>query len=260
MLDKDLYEKFDAGNDPSRHFAAQASQLSDIMKFLPGQMTKYPFSWIGINHLKEGTDKMGNATRNVPGGKAPQYIETLEIEVQRKGKVKRADESGYEVKLEVVKNSMAPETHIFVEKVTWVDLDDRDPQTGHCRTKTIFDWHRASIDVLEQVQSKAGARIKKELDSLLGLRVSDGRVACDALGIPDKKRVDTRTAGEMLETRLQSDPKFADALYPLLGIRRRYIFKPGVDYIEQTEMAAQEAKEADVDRPEEIKAVPGGAS
>ena len=69
-----------------------------------------------------------------------------------------------------------------------------------------------------------------------------------------------RAAGELLEQKLQAEPAFADALYPLLGIRRRHLFRHGVDYREQTVQAVEESKAADVDRPGEVQPLPGGAA
>lgn len=259
VLDQALREKFEGDEDPSRHFSTQAAYLSDFMKYLPGKLVGYPFSWVGINHLKEKPSQnhlRPQPERNVPGGKAPRYHETFEIEMKKRGRVKHSDEIGHEVRLTMIKNSLAPEQWLDVERVSWIDLDDRDPVTGHCRSKVMFDWHRASIDVLDQVQKHAGVRIKRELHDLLGLQVTEGRVACAALGISEKKRMDARKAGELLEDRLQADAAFRDALYPLLGIRRRRIFQPGVEYTTQTERAAAEGMVADVDRPEEVQPLP----
>lgn len=259
VLDQTLRDKFEDGQDPSRHFSTQAAYLSDFMKYMPGKLVGYPFSWLGINHLKEKPSQnqlQPRPERNVPGGKAPKYHETFEIELKKLSRLKRADEVGYEVRMTMVKNSLAPEQSIEVDRVSWIDLDDRDPVTGHCRSKVMFDWHRASIDVLDQVQKNAGARVKRALHDLLGLKVSEGRVSCDALGIPDSKKVDMRRAGEMLEEKLQADGAFRDELYPLLGVRRRKIFQPGVEYKDQTEVAEAEGMAADADRPEEEQLLP----
>jgi RecA/RadA recombinase len=264
VLDANLRAKFETGDSEEalkKHYATQASQLTDIMKFLPGELVGYPFSWLGINHVKEGTKgegQMQRTVRTVPGGQALQYGETLEIEVTRRGKIKRADETGYEVRLEMIKNSLAPEQWVDVDKVGWIDLDDRDPKTGHCRNKMMWDWHKASIDVLDQISKNAGARIKRALDDLLGLKVTDGRVSCAALDIPENKKVDMRKAGELLEGRLQADPKLCDELYPLVGIRRRQLFRKGVDYVQQIKDAMSAGLQADVDRPEEEQPIPGG--
>jgi len=242
-LDEKLYSKMESDGTASRHFSTQAAYMTDYLKYLPTKLDGYPFSWIGINHLKEKQD--GTEDRSVPGGKGLLYHESLELELRRGKDVSRVDEKGVIVNMKVVKNSGAPHERLAVEVLWYIDMEDQDPATGHYRQKTWFNWHGASMEILRQLQSsgegnktlsnRGGAKQIKALKDLLELHVIEDtrKVWSPILGIKEKQAVSFAEGGEALEEKIKNDKEFKDLLYPLCGIRRRNIFKPGQDFEDQ---------------------------
>ncbi len=253
-----LIEKIDKEGASTKHFADAAQLLNDYFKYINHEIDGYPFSLIGINHMKPrdvpipGTGIV-KTERNIAGGYALKFHETAEIQMTRlsnpaPGKeINRvADgEKGIELRLSVFKNSMAPHEKVDVDMLWHIDYEDRDPM-GHFRQKTFFDWDAAAIELLADL-SKGDGKVAKRLRAVIDLEVDRDtrKVWCSELGIKQKDKLRYREAGAVLEAKLRDDPGFRDALYAETGIRRRYLFQPGIDYLEQVEMAVQLATVAD---------------
>lgn len=258
VLNEKIYVKLEKEGSASRHFSEQASSITDYMKYMPTKLSGYPFTFIGINHLKEKADDMGNMQPQIPGGASLGYHETMELTLRRGARVNKVDEQGTTIKFEVSKNGMAPKERMSADVVWYIDLEDRDPVSGACRQKTWFDWHSASITVLHQLMggaekmvAKIGtkqARMIKELTEL-SISTENSNAWSKVMGVPEKKPVSFREMGELLEEKIKSDTEFRNNLYPLCGIRRRNMFLQGMDFREQTELfthAAVSANSQDV--------------
>ena len=249
------FEKIRTEGHGDRHFAEAANLLTDFIMYITQQIDGYPFSLIGINHMKPGKEKVGmleKTVRNIRGGKGLKFFETTEIEMRRvtstgPGKeIDRVteDERGIELAISVHKNSLAPHEHIAVEMLWYTDYEDRDP-AGHFRQKTFFDWHSASIQVLQGLLKGNGVRAKRLREVIQLESDSDTRkVWSPTLGISQRDKVSLRAAGDLLEAKLSEDRQFRDSLYAETGIRRRYLFRPELDYREQVEKAIEMAKQA----------------
>jgi hypothetical protein len=244
------YEDLHKAGTPAKHFAELAFELTDYIKYVTQSIKGYPFSLIGINHLKVSQEKVGMFMKNirkVGGGETLKFFETTEIEMRRMGgtapekQIDRIKDNEQGIPLDIIihKNSLAPHERISVEMLWWTDYADRDP-AGHFRQKTIFDWHSASIEILAELLKGEGVKAKR-LREVIDLTVStDSRTASSVLlGIGPKSKVKYREAGQILEEKLQSDEEFRNALYAETGIRRRYLFQPDVDYPEQIARAVR---------------------
>jgi hypothetical protein len=239
-----------------KHFGNNAALLKDWLMYITQEIEDWPFTLIGINHQRDGKERVGmfeRKVRNVTGGAAPRFFETTHIEMQRlshtaPGKEvdhKETDEKGIELLISVHKNSMAPHEKVKVEMLWYTDYDDRDP-AGHFRQKTYFDWHAASIDILVGLLRGDGKRAKRLREVLdLTLDGDTKKVYSPTLGIPQKERVKPREAGAILEQKLKDDVDFRNALYAETGVRRRYLFCPDLDYREQIKEAVKMASVAE---------------
>jgi RecA/RadA recombinase len=234
-----------------KRYALEAGQLSDYMKAFTKWLSDYPFSVIGINHVKPGQDRYGNPVHNMPGGKAPGYHASLHVEMTRVGKQWRMADGteGLHLKMDVLKNSSAPHANIEVDMVWKMDVDNI-TASGECLQRTYFDWETASIEILNKWLEDSGRDIKRKLSDLVDLHCNKTtqKVWSTQLGISDDSPVSYREGGLILEEKIQSDKSFRDNLYPLLGIRRRPLYRPGPDYREQMQEARQAALDAQKDR------------
>lgn len=232
---------------PSMNHPLHAKMLSDFLKEAPKLLVDYPMTMFMVSHEKYSSDPRAPhiSVRNTSGGSAPKFQVTTDISMKRLTKhqyVRAHPKFGeiYSIPLgmQVFKNSMGAHESIQVEMTWYFDPDDRDPVSGQKRQRSYFDWHSASIELLMKcmVTGDEGkgftARRTKALRELVDLEDCDKRcVTSTALGIGDP--VSYREAGIILEAKIQSDPDFALALYDLMGVRRQFMFKPGVDLREQ---------------------------
>ena len=86
---------------------------------------------------------------------------------------------------------------------------------------------------------------RKKLEELIGLHCTDSTKKCwsDQLGISEDEPVSYFEAGQNLEKKIESDQAFRDALYPLMGIRRRVLYRSGIEYREQMKDAQEVARD-----------------
>jgi RecA/RadA recombinase len=241
---KALAEKCETDGSAGMVHPQLANSISQFMKCMNHLFDEYPFSVIGINHLKPKADSYGNMSiRGIQGGYAPRFAESLEIEMKRLDK-KQIDrrtgrrEEGIRLGLEVAKNSTAAhgaqvnvEMLWYFENVTLPDGRVVELQ------RTYFDWESAAIELL--MKPPVDAQSAKQIRSVIDLEASakDRTVWSEALGIKEDSPVSYREAGTILHKR----PDLLEQLYKPLGIRRRTKFETGVGYVAQRNRAALNA-------------------
>ena len=238
-----------------KRWALEAGQLSDYLKICTKWLSDFPFSLVGINHLKPGQDRYGNPTRNMPGGKAPGYHASLDVEMNPVGKQwKSAKEEGKTLRLSVMKNSSAPHAEIEVDMVWYIDYENP-TEGGECLQRTFFDWGTAAIEVVRRVLAEPGTDRKRRLNDLLELHLTDKSKTCwsPVLGISQDSPLSYREAGVVLEDKIDSDKTFRDLLYPLVGIRRRTMYAPGTDFRDQMSVAQLASRDLQKYREKYIK-------
>ena len=256
LADKTHTNIADEGHTKKR-FADEASSLTDYIKYITKEIDGYPFSFIGINHLKPGQTPTGIPTRNIGGGRALRFHQATEFEMRRKSSINPTTKAGaatrlidgrrtevIDIQIAVTKNSNAPHRFVDVEMLWYTDFDTTDSrvivdsQTGTQRTvsghpqRTYFDWHSTSVEILLDLQKDRGNRASKLLNDLFYIEGNDDRrhCWCKDLGVNEKSKISWAEMGQVLEDRLATDHALADALYPLLGIRRRPMYQSGTDY------------------------------
>lgn len=248
-------EKIDDEGTSAKHFADAAGLLNDYFKNITHDLANYPFSLVGINHMKPRQVPVApnspamKMERNISGGFALKFHDTAEIQMTRlsnpapgKELNRIADnEKGIELRISVFKNSMAPHEKIDVDMMWYTDYEDRDP-LGHYRQKTFFDWDAAAIEILAALTTGDGKQAKR-LRAIIDLELEKDtrKVWCSALGIAQKSKVRYREAGKILEHKLANDEQFRNSLYAECGIRRRFLFRPDLDFREQIELASSVA-------------------
>lgn len=249
---------------PSLSHPVHAKFLSDFLKVGPKKLYGYPMSFLAVSHQKEKQQPKHLShlppSRVTSGGFAPKFHTSQEIEMRRlkPGQMMRKhDKYGeiYSIDLEmrIHKNSLGAHQSIRVEMAWYFDPENPNPLTGEKRQKSYFDWHSSSIELLLHC-SQSGEAGKgflapraKALRELVGLQ-KDGenrQVWSKPLGIGDKSRLSYFEAGRVLEAKIQADPEFRHQLYEIMGIRRRRMFQPGIDYLAQIDSHFQDLVHAE---------------
>ncbi len=230
-LSESTGEKIEVNGAPGMSFPVEARKISDYMKKMPKWCWLWPFTVMGVNHKKVTKTPDGKFVVSIPGGHALKFHESLEMDMRRVGgQFHRVKDNEYGVRLciDVVKNSTAPKTEEFYVEVVWWYDKEQINELNQPRQVTIFDWHSATIEILA---GYGDSMIGKQIDKVIDLHVNkdNRKVWSSTLGIPEKSPVKWREAGAMLEER----PDLLYPLYDILGIRRRFLFTPGIDFRKQ---------------------------
>ena len=222
----------------------EALMISQFMKVWPQKLIRWPFSVVATNHLKPTKDFMGRPGRNIPGGMAPKFQETYEVEMAFLRDIRTTTKEGLTVSLLLRKNSLGPSRKQITADLVWwyeeVETGDPDNPTKTIQ-RTKWDWNTSSINLLLEIQNK-NKMLWKKISEHLDLNPVRGKglaIWSEALNIPEDEPVSYERAGEILESR----PDVLKHVESLLGVRERFIFTPGVDFEQQIEAAKQKALE-----------------
>ncbi len=239
-----------------RRFQIEAQYLSDFAKTLANLMRGKPIILASTNHLKPGQDP-NNATitvDNIPGGRAMRFMNTIELKMVKVGAgVKTAEYSGNRIQLINLKNSLG-ETglRINVDMKWWWEVDD---ETGEPIQRTVWDWDTAAIDTLVSMKNWLSAKNWNALNEVVDIHVPQSGPRTfwsKELGIPSSSPVRFDEAGRILEERQD----ILDAIYPILHIKHRTRFTPGVDYTDLQELMKRSASSMDrVYKPQELSSL-----
>jgi hypothetical protein len=262
----DTMEEITEEGHGKRRFASDTALLSEFLKVFTKWIPEYPFIVAGVNHLKPTQDSRGFQVRHMPGGKAPEYHAALDIEMTRMQTDASALVGGREfipLRMKTQKNSTAPKSEIEVKFWWYTDLE-HPTESGECLQLSWFDWDAASIDCIFEQMGSGGLDIAKRLREVTGLRFvgekSKGTVVSDVLEISEDDPLNFTEAGRKLEDKIQADKSFRDALYPLMGVQRRFLLQPEVDYRSQIKDAQEAMAHEQILREKIIVAHHGGFS
>jgi len=229
------------------HFPVEARQMADFMRAYPQMLLGWPFTFVGVNHLKVQRNPDGSVDMAIPGGWALKFQCAAIIEMERIGSIKEfSTYKAATVRMSMIKNSYGPEdARIQVRFKTWLQEDAPEVFRLHAR----FEWWEASILFLA-----TGAGLPKAKAERIVPRMKE---ACDihekaggsagklywskALGVPSSDAMSAHDLGVMLETR----PDVLGDLYDVCGIARRQFFQPGIDYLKQQDEYAHIVAQAD---------------
>lgn len=261
-LPKDDYSKLIKEGIPEKRYATHALLLTEYIRFITKELEGYPFTLIGINHLKPGITPMGLPSRNIAGGKALKFHEAIEIEMRRKSSVNPTSKNviqryhddelvqGIELQICIFKNSNAPHEWIDVDMLWYLDKDNsvevETMEDGKLvkkqihRQVTFFDWPTSTVLLLGNIL-RSRTKAASDLADILDLNFIETRRTCysSTFNIDKTDAVPYHVMGQLIEEKIQNDPSFANDMYSILNIRRRYLFKPGIDYRDQMKEASE---------------------
>jgi hypothetical protein len=256
-------KKIEEKGHASLHFASEANLIKDFMGTFPQKLTNWPFTMVGVNHLKMGTDDNGLPVRNVPGGGAIKFQKAAEIEIGKIGRVE--EKSGYKearLIMQTYKNSYGAERiKTQVKLRLWYQNDAPEGDEPIHRLHGMFMWHTATVDLLFQglgmtktTQARTLPKIKEVIDIHEKAGGTRGKLYwSDRLGIASADAIEPELFGYMIE----QNHELLAQLYAVLNIQRRPFFQAGVDYMKQRDEYAHvalqaEAAEVAVKRAEEL--------
>ena len=201
-------------------FAKGANLINTYCKFLFNELRVWPFSFIGVNHVKISKDSRGFNLKRIPGGDALTYHSTMKIYTTLKDKIQKLIESVRVVKMEMEKNSLsnAGENRDITVSMKWSPDDEG-------RQNTVWDWHEATITTIVDMDATIKGRTCAFLQ-LENIDKSRKTADCGLLGLVKAKWTDIGKA-------IEDNDEARTELDRMHGIVKRTPFKPGVPYCDQ---------------------------
>ena len=222
---------------PGRTFPIEANLISQYGRTLPAKLRRTSIIIAGTNHLKPKTDDMGNTVSHSPGGKSLKFMESVEIQMKRLGKYKEAAKSGVWLWIETMKNSIGERLKSARVAMVWDWVYNE--EVADFRQHTYFDWHTATLDMLLQFEAdKDSKKTWHAINDIVDINsATQGRYWSTRLGIPKDKPVRRHEFGKAVDY----DRDVCRELFPILGITRRPVFRPGVRLEETIQLASAKA-------------------
>jgi len=233
-----------------RHYALEANLIKDFMQWFPQKLYEWPFTFIGINHLKMGTNDIGMPVRNIPGGMAIKFQETVQIEIGLQRQETQADCKISHLVMQTYKNSYGPKnTRIHVKLTHWYQNDAAEGAEPIFRLHSRYEWWEASILFLFKglgMRKTESDRLMPKIKDIIDLHEKSAgnqglRYWSNRLGVTSADPVTAHELGMLLETNVE----VLGELYTVLGINRRPFFQPTVDYLQQLEEYTHVIRQAD---------------
>lgn len=224
-LSKRSQEKFASQGYTEKRFGDEALLIGDWLKVYTGLTQGWPFTLIGVNHLKKSVDPVtGLLSYRTPGGQFLQHQNVIEIRVSRsKTELKVVDETPYYetiIQLQTSKNSRgAQDKRIYVILRQWNEVKD-----GQLKLFSNFEWWDSTVRLLYD-----GWGLTSQDKELLPLihkiikiqRKSHGDLFwCEELGVSKNDAVTAHELGMLLE----SNEAILNELYKVLGISSLQLF------------------------------------
>jgi len=254
-LTAETQEKIKTQGHGGRGWPAEALSITRFLGALTEQLTFWPFSILGVNHLKPHRDEHTNIIeRHKSGGKEIDFMESLELQLdwQPHRYIHKRHLDGMRLYISCYKNAMGVTGRKIPVDCCWWDKVITDPMTGETepRQVTKWFWHASTIQFLLRLTNdtslKARAAAAKEI---VNLQITKGPlVHSKELGIGRKSPVTFEEAGEIL----QANPAVLEPLRELFGVRKGKVFTNEVDFRKQKKVQLRKAAMAvqrDLERP-----------
>ena len=207
----------------SRDFG-DALILSKYMHALPGLLRKTSILLAATNHAKPSLDlsnPFAPPKSNSPGGRAPRFMETVEIEMERGAKLRTVDHSGLTLHIGTTKNSLGEGDKVIDVPLIW---EWRLDESGTVRQHSYFDWPTATTWALVALERSAVGVFRSIRDNVLDLHPVKGqRIWSKRLGVAEESPVTYHELGRMID----EDMALRRELYPYLHVTTRPVFVPG---------------------------------
>jgi len=232
----------------SPHFAIEAQLINDWLKTFPGVIRDWPFTFVGVNHLKVHRDSLtGEVDYQIPGGQALRFHCAAIIELNRLGKIKEySNFKAATIGMRSIKNSYGvDDARICVRFKTWLQEDAENVYRLHSR----FEWWEASILYLCDGWGLPAARQKKLMSAVQEVCDFHSKSGGSLGKLYWSKRLGVQSSDAMpphdLGVELERHPDVLEDLYPVLGVQRRPFFEPGADFLGKLEDYAYVARQAE---------------
>jgi hypothetical protein len=219
---------------PGRSHPIEANLIAQYSRTWTDKLRGTSIIVAGTNHLKPKRDDQGNEISHSPGGKALKFMESVEIQMRRLGKYKEAAKSGVWLWIETMKSSIGERLKSVRVAMVW-DWRYHD-DVADWRQHAYFDWHTATLDTLLQYEAdKDSKKTWNAINDIVDINaVAQGRYWSYRLGIPKEKPVRRHEFGRALDY----DRGVCRELFPILGITRRPVFRPGERLVDTIVMAS----------------------
>ena len=209
----DIWEKGHA----SIGYAKSANIINTYCKFVFSELRVWPYSFIGVNHMKVSKDARGFLERKIPGGQALDFYATFKIRMHKKGDIDRLDESGRLIELTMEKNSLgtAGERRSIDVPMKW-NFAENGVQA------TWWDWNEASLALINELTGVRKNRIL-EVTGIRNLSKSTRTGDSPKLGL-------VKASWSELGAAIEENEEMVKELNVIHGIRERKPFEAGVPY------------------------------
>jgi hypothetical protein len=229
--------KMDKMGAPGRSHPLEANLLSEYGRSWAEKLRGTSIIVAGTNHLKPKRDEFGNETPHSPGGKSLKFMESCEIQMTRRNKYKEASKSGVWLQIDILKSSIGERLKSVRVAMVW---DWRyNEEAADWRQHVYFDWHTATLETLLQYEAdKDSRKTWNAINDIVDINAaSQGRYWSTRLGISKEKPVRRHEFGRALDY----DRGVCRELFPILGITRRPVFRPGERLDDTIEKASAKA-------------------
>lgn len=229
----------DADGHASRAHPVEALINTPYLKRTSHKLNGFPYSLFFTNQLKKSQDKQGRPTRNLAGGKQMQFVQSLELELNKIRSSESVSRNAYlnDVQIHCRRNVMGGiQGRKVVTRMAWQFAPNE--ETGIPEQTTTWDWDWALVQLLVTQTTKS---VKDGIRDLIGLStpktsVWEHSATSSVLGISARDAVSWTEMGALI----RQDKGIMDQLRNLMDIQPRTLFRPAVDYQEQ--LAATEEK------------------
>ncbi len=216
----------------SKHFPDEARAIADFLRSFPQKLVGWPFSFIGVNHVKKSIDPQGFVQERGPGGIATVYQLAMDLRLNKFGRDEvRNDCVIKKVAISTVLNGFGNEGKMTQVPIKFWNREVDGVPILHGK----FEWHVATTLLLTRglgMNTSDKDIYLPLIKDIAGIREKpSGKYGIlywsKVLDVPSDNPISASAIGELLEKR----PDVLSQLYSLLGIARRRFFPPAIEYL-----------------------------
>ena len=246
-LSEESQAKIEELGHSGRAHAHEALIITSYLKKYPQDIAAWPIHFVAVNHLKPKKAEQGHhIERNKAGGVHIDFQQTFEIELSKLKKIERVDHDEHEgfkvggnvIQMRCFKNGLGEDQHRIQVPIIWYNRRFEGPKGSEVRQYTKWDWDSAAVELLT-----AGFKEKTYLDKVREIvdihQVTGGKYWSKALDVPKSDPLPKSDLGRKLTRHRQ----IRNDLRDLFGIKRRKVFRKGVDYLEQIEVLREDVED-----------------
>lgn len=214
------------------HFPDEAMKIAEFLRCFPQKIVGWPFSLVGVNHVKHSITPQGIVQERMPGGEHISYLLTYNIRLVRVGDPRLLSTSSVgRVIVTTVHNSQGLEHKSVHLPIRFWQETAQGVKIPCAR----FEWHNATVQLLQKGLGMNAAERNYYLPKIKNiLDIHERNAGAHGLRYWSKRlqisTSDALPATQFGET-LERFPDVLGELYELLGINRMRFFPPAIDYL-----------------------------